>query len=204
VEWSGLAWAVSVGAVLACAVVAWFEGNWLRRPGLSMGFANHGGMWGDLLLLPIANAAIVPHLRIGVWLPMAMTLAIAASIVVHVHWYRGNESQAARPHAAEHMWPARPHGTWCRDLSWAGWLHVLYVALELTLLAGFLLHPMPLPAVLAVAGIFTIHVPIGLLQPRWFVSGRFASLGEQPLLVPCLTALWLVAALKMGGFDGVL
>jgi hypothetical protein len=204
VEWSWLAWAASAGAVLVCGVVAWLEGNWVRRPELSMGFANHGGMWGDLLLLPIANAVIVPHLSIGVWLPIAVTLAIAASILVHIHWYRGDESPVARRHAAEHMWPSRPHGAWHRDLSWAGWLHVLYVALELTLLAGFLLHPMPLPAVLAVAGIFTVHVPIGLLQPRWFVSRRFAGLRDQPLLVPCLAGLWLVAALKAGGFDGVL
>jgi hypothetical protein len=31
------------------------------------------------------------------------------------------------------------------------------------------------------------------------VSGRLASVREQPLLMPCLSALWLVAALKAGG-----
>ena len=35
-----------------------------------MGFANHGGMWSDLVLLSMANAAIVPE-------PATMTLAAA-------------------------------------------------------------------------------------------------------------------------------
>ena len=75
---------------------------------------------------------------------------------------------------------------------------MLYVAGELTLLAGFLTHPAPPLVVLIVCLVFTIHVPIGLLQPRWFVSGKLASLREQPLLVPCLSALWILSALKVG------
>jgi hypothetical protein len=94
------------------------------------------------------------------------------------------------------MWPLRPHGSWHLDLSTAGWLHVLYVIGELTLLVGFLVHDMPSLVVLLVAAIFTIHVPIGLLQPRWFMTGRMAGLAEQPLLLPCLLALWIVTALK--------
>ena len=53
VEWSWPTWVASVAAVLLSGAVAWLEGNWVRRSGLSMGFANHGGMWGDLLLLEI-------------------------------------------------------------------------------------------------------------------------------------------------------
>ena len=192
-EWSWTAWVVSVLAVVVSGAAAWLEGNWVRRPGLAMGFANHGGMWGDLILLPIANAAIVPHLTVG-------RLARAGArgrdalrrSLVHVHWYRGHRVL----HSPEHMWPSRPHGSWFRDLSMAGWLHVVYVAGELTLLAGFLVHPMPLTTVLVVTAIFTIHVPIGLLQPRWFLTGRMATLRQQPLLVPCLSALWIVAAMK--------
>jgi hypothetical protein len=202
VEWSWLAWSVSVAAVIASGAVAWLEGNWIRRPGLTMGFANHGGMWGDLVLLPVANAAIVPHLTAGIWLPVALSLATLASVVVHVYWYRGDSAgtRGARAHAPEHMWPTRSQGTWHGDLSWAGWLHVLYVAAELTLLTGFLVHVTPPPAAVIVCAIFTIHVPLGLLQPRWYVSGRIASFREQPLLLPCLSALWLLAALKAGGF----
>ena len=193
-EWSWSVWGASVGAVVLSAAVAWLEGNWMRRSGLSMGFANHGGMWGDLVLLPIANALVVPQLTLGSWLPIAFALSAVASVLVHVHWYRGHKAM----HTAEHMWPARRRGVWHRDLSWAGWLHVLYVAGELTLLAGFLTHAAPPLVVLIVCLVFTIHVPIGLLQPRWFVSGKLASLREQPLLVPCMSALWILSALKVG------
>ena len=193
-------WAASVAAVVLSGSVAWLEGNWVRRHGLSMGFANHGGMWGDLLLLPIANALIAPHLAAGAWLPAAFAVAFAASVLVHVFWYRGDDKVRKRAHAAEHMWPSRPQGTWYGDLSWAGWLHVVYVAAELTILAGFLAHATPPPVAVIVCAVFTIHVPLGLLQPRWYVTGRVASLREQPLLLPCLCALWLVTVLKAGGF----
>lgn len=191
--WSTAAWLISVAAVVVSGAVAWRDGCWTRRPGLDMGFANHGGMWGDLLLLPIANAVIVPHLSVGPWIGGALLISTLASVWVHVHWYRGSHPA----HSCEHMWPRRPHGGWARDLSPAGWLHVAYVVGELSLLIGFLVHPMPTPAVLVVAAVFTIHVPIGLLQPRWFLTGRVASPAEQPLLIPCLAALWVVAAIKL-------
>lgn len=158
-----------------------------------MGFANHGGMWGDFILLPIANAVITPHLTVGSWIVAALIVATIASAWVHRHWHRGSSPS----HSCEHMWPSRPRGTWYGDLSLAGWLHVLYVIGELTILVGFLMHPMPDVTVIVVAAVFTIHVPIGLLQPRWFLTGRMASVRQQPLLVPCLAALWIVAAAKM-------
>ena len=194
-EFSWIAWALSVAAVIASGTTAWYEGCLVRRPGLDMGFANHGGMWGDLIWLSIANAVIVPHLTWGWWLAGAITVATGASLWVHRYWYRGTHAA----HSCEHMWPARPHGIWTRDLSLAGWLHVLYVIGELTLLVGFLIHPMPAAAVIVVAVIFTIHIPVGLLQPRWFLSGQVASWRQQPLLVPCLAILWLVAAAKIPG-----
>jgi hypothetical protein len=193
VEWSWTTWSVSVLAVIVSGTAAWLEGNWRRRPGLAMGFADHGGMWDDMILLPIANAVITPHLAEGRWIVAAVVLATAASVFVHIHWYRGHRDS----HSPEHMWPSRPFGTWLRDLSIAGWLHVLYVIGELSLLVGFLLHPMPPAVVALVTAIFTIHVPIGLLQPRWFLTGRIATLREQPLLVPCVLALWIVVAAKV-------
>jgi hypothetical protein len=185
-----------------------------------MGFANHGGMWGDLVLLPMANAVIVPHLTAGLWIAAAVVLSTAVSIAVHMFWYHpldGDGATAAQslprshdaPDAAmaheegpavrrgDHMWPAHVHGTWARDLSWSGWAHVVYVAGELALLAGFAVHAMPPDVVLFVATIFTVHVPIGLLQPRWYRTGHIATVSEQPLLAPLLAMLWAVTLVKM-------
>jgi hypothetical protein len=269
VEWSWPAWLISVGAVIASGAVAWAEGNWLRRPGLAMGFANHGGMWSDLVLLSMANAVVVPHLTSGPWLIGALLVGGLAAIWVHVFWYHppslmagpmsygetnavrdngdsllnadlesegelnvlsdhpdgahsrssrellsddevfvpdrdiydGNDCQLAaddwRHHAGDHMWPAHVRHSWWRDLSWSGWAHVVYVAGELALLVGFLLHPMPSDVVILLAMIFTIHVPIGLLQPRWYRTGHIATVSEQPLLAPLLFALWAVILVKL-------
>jgi hypothetical protein len=193
VEWSLPAWLVSVAAVGVSGTVAWLEGNWTRRPGLAIGFSNHGGMWGDLLLLPVANAAIVPYLSFGPWVGGAAMLAAIASALLHSQWYSGHDVD----HSPEHMWPARRHGSWHRDLSWAGRLHVAYVVGELTLLAGFLVHTVPPFVVLLVCAVFTIHVPIGLLQPRWYATRRLTSIGQQPLLVSCLALLWIAAVAKL-------
>jgi hypothetical protein len=94
------------------------------------------------------------------------------------------------------MWPARPHGSWWKDLSWSGWAHVVYVAGELSVLVGFLLFSMPDAVIALVCIVFTLHVPLGLLQPRWFLTGEIAGPRKQPLLMPLLVLLWTVAAAK--------
>jgi hypothetical protein len=95
------------------------------------------------------------------------------------------------------MWPSHAQGVWWRDLSWAGWAHVLYVIGQLSVLLGFGLHNAPSDVAIFVAAIFTIHVPIGLLQPRWYLTGHIATVQEQPLLAPLLLALWAVTMLKL-------
>jgi hypothetical protein len=156
-------------------------------------------MWGDLVLLPIANAAVVPHLEPDIWIVWALVVATGLSAWAHVHWYRGDRAYNPRSpvHSQEHMWPSRPHGSWWKDLSWAGWAHLVYVAGELTILIGFLVSPMPDEAIAVVCAVFTLHVPLGLLQPRWFLTGEIASPRKQPLLVPLLATLWVVGLVKV-------
>jgi len=74
-EWSGSAWLASIAAVMVSGAVAAYEGHWRRRAGLDLGFADHGGMWGDLLLLPVANAVAVPWIEPGWWLMGPLALA---------------------------------------------------------------------------------------------------------------------------------
>jgi hypothetical protein len=208
-EFSWTTWVISVAAVVVSGLIARLEGNWRRRPGLGMGFVNHGGMWGDVLWLPLANSVIVPHLTPGPWILVALAASAAASLAVHAFWYgRGRDAHCADDRLValgdeqpgrrrgDHMWPARVDGVWWRDLSWSGWAHVVYVVAELTLLAGFATHAMPAAAIVLVAAVFTLHVPIGLLQPRYFLTGHIATASEQPLLLPLLAALWAAVASK--------
>jgi hypothetical protein len=189
-QFSVITWIVSVAAVLMSGFAAWIEGNWRRRDGLGIGFAEHGGMWGDLLLLPIVNAVIVPHLMVGVWMAVPLVVAALTSTWLHATWHGGHTS-AIR----DHTWPSRPYGRWNSDLSIAGWLHVFYVAGEFGLILTWALSPMPVAAVILVALVLSVHVPVGLLQPGWFASGR-RPVSAIPLLASSLALLWATVLIK--------
>jgi len=191
-----MAWLVSVAAVLASGAVAAREGHWRRRPGLDLGFRDHGGMWGDLLLLPVVNALIVPWVDWQPWLLAAGGVALGVSLALHTWWHGGQ-----RGGVRDHLWPTRPTGRWMADLSWAGWCHVLYVVGELTLLLAFVGSPMPVMVTVAVAALLAAHVTLGLLQPGWNATGRIVR-DDLRLLGAALTALSVVMAVKLWGNPG--
>ena len=62
---------------------------------------------------------------------------------------------------------------------------------------GFLLFPMPIEVIAIVTLIFSLHVPLGLLQPRWFLTGEIAGPRRQPLLLPLLATLWVVTLMEI-------
>lgn len=190
-QFSWLAWALSVVFVIASGLCAWREGNWTRRDDLDIGFVNHGGMWSDLIVLPIVNAAIVPSLLVGTWLIAPVLIGIASSWWLHAHWHRGGGEQFWR----EHLWPARDHDRWQRNLSWAGWLHVVYVAAEIALLMAYAFTPVSPSVVLIVSVLLSVHVPIGLFAPAWVATG--GHLMRNRLLWPALGMVWIVALVKI-------
>ena len=65
--WSSLTWLISASAVALSGAVAALEAHWRRSDRVQVGFAIHGGMWGDAVLLPVVNALIVPWIWNGVW-----------------------------------------------------------------------------------------------------------------------------------------
>lgn len=193
VAWSWTTWLVSAAVVVLSGLVAWAEGNRRRRPGLDMGFVDHGGMWGDLLLLPVANAAIVPWVVPGWWLLVPLAAGALWSVWLHA-WWHGGHVHAVR----DHMWPDRRRGHWARDLSAAGWCHAAYVAGELALLLAFAWTWTPAPTVLLVTAVLTLHVPLGLLQPAWFARRRVFAWSLNTMAV-ALALVWAVAAWKWWG-----
>jgi hypothetical protein len=186
-------WLISVGFVVLSAFCAWREGNWRRRDGLEIGFVDHGGMWGDLLLLPIVNAAIVPWLSFEPWLIGPVLIGVTTSWWLHARWHRGDGDGFWR----EHLWPTRADARWHRNLSWAGWLHVVYVAVEMTLLIAYALTPVPNHVILIVSLVLTLHVPLGLLAPAWVATGGRVIVSR--LLWPAVAMVWIVAITKVFG-----
>jgi hypothetical protein len=184
---------VSVAAVAVSGAVAGAEGNWRRSARLPVGFATHGGMWGDAVLLPVVNALVVPWIAFGAWLMLPLAAGILASIALHV-WWHGGHSHGIR----EHMWPARPTGRWASYLSWAGWCHVIYVAFEVAVLIAYAVTPMPGPVVILVSSLLSAHVPLGVLVPAWTATGRVFR-EDLWQTAAAIAAVWSVAVVKVAG-----
>jgi hypothetical protein len=192
-SWSEATWIVSVAAVAVSGAVAAAEGHWRRSARVRVGFASHGGMWGDVVLLPIVNALIVPWVAGGAWLVLPLLVGAAASVALHAWWHGGHEHGLR-----DHMWPSRPTGGWRSDLSWAGWCHVVYVAVEVAVLAAYAVTPMPARVVVLVSVLLTAHVPLGVILPAWSATRRvFRKDLWQTVLA--IAAIWAVAVGKVLG-----
>jgi len=180
-----------MAAVAVSGLAAAIEGHWRRSARIDVGFAAHGGMWGDAILLPIVNALIVPWVSTGAWLVTPLFVGIAASMALHT-WWHGGRTHGIR----EHMWPTRPTGRWHADLSWAGWCHVVYVAFEVAVLLAYAVTPVPPRVVVIVSLLLSAHVPIGVLLPAWSATRRVfrADLWQTALAI---AAIWAVAMAKV-------
>jgi hypothetical protein len=193
VEWSWPVWVISLAAVAASGAVAAVEGHWGRSRGLDLGFVQHGGMWGDAVLLSAVNAIVVPWVEPGRWLAGALAAGVAGTVALHA-WWHGGHGAGLR----EHMWPARLTTRWYADLSWAGWCHVVYVAFEVALLVAYVASPVPAPVVLAASLLLSAHVPLGVVLPPWSAARRVYrdDVGQTAFAI---AAIWAVAAAKVWG-----
>jgi hypothetical protein len=192
-EWSWVTWVASLAAVGVSGAVAGGEGNWRRSNHLHLGFATHGGMWGDALLLPVVNALVVPGIAPGLWLAGPLTLGVLGSVGLHLWWHGGH-----REGVRDHLWPIRPTGRWHTDLSWSGWCHVVYVALEVALLLAYAVTPAPIAVVWWVAALLSVHVLVGILQPSWVATGRLVR-DDIALAALAMVTVWAVTAAKVLG-----
>jgi hypothetical protein len=193
-------WAVSVLYVVLAGFVAWRAGTLsIPRPE-GMGFLQHGGMWSDLLLLPIANGAIVPYLPALTRRRIAFVLAILAAsalltIRMHVFWMDVGWDQRS----SGFMFTQDRAAIWSRGMVPAGWLHLAYMTLEVTLLSVYALCPMPRWVTVTVTTVLTLHIPVAIIQPGWYTGGRLLS---SAVVVPAAAVALMTlssAAVKLRG-----
>lgn len=194
---SQLACTAMFTVVLLSAGVSWFEGTFTGNS-VTMGFLNHGGMWGDLFIVPIVAGQIVPHIRRDRRLSLPIGVALVAlsaiiTIVVHQRWDAMGEALGT----TDHVFPSHEASIWYRDLSLAGYLHVIYMSAVLALVLAYSLVPVPRSTVLLVSGLLTIHVVLGQVQPAWYSTG---TISEPSTIIPTtITVLlvWIVGAWKI-------
>jgi len=179
------------------AYVSWREGTF-RSGSVTMGFLEHGGMWGDFILLPIVNGLIVPCFpRPSVKRCMATSglaaCAIVATIFAHAQWAAMGRASAT----TDFVFPRHTSGAWYNDMSLSGFLHLVYMSVELTLVLGYAVMPMPVKRVLLISGLLTVHLIVGQVQPGWYSTGTIWTVKT---IVPTLTTVlltWLIAWYKI-------
>ncbi len=194
---SRVAWIVSVLYMALAAYVAFREGTFAAGA-VSISFANHGGMWGDLIILPVVNGLIVPYIprltgKRTITACGLLVCAIILTVFAHAQWAAMGKAQGT----TDFVFPVHTSGAWYNDLSVSGYLHMVYMSLELTLMFAYAITSMPKRRVYWISGLLTVHVILGQVQPGWYLNG---TIWNARTIVPTFTSvllIWLVGLYKI-------
>jgi hypothetical protein len=190
-------WTASTLVVALCGIVSWNEGTFTSRS-ITMGFANHGGMWGDFLILPIVNGLIAAQLpristkRLAILAALFVGAALL-SVVIHQQW--AGIGQSLR--ITDDVFPSHDSGVWYRDISRAGLLHVVYMSIELCLVFVYVASAMPVTTVLFVSTLLTVHLALGQVQPSWYTTGEIWTARTMVPFLSTVALTWMVSLYKV-------
>lgn len=163
---------------------------------------NHGGMWGDLIILPVVNGLIVPHLprlnsrRLAVGVALG-ACAVFAAAVAHQQWAAMGKAAGT----TDFVFPNHQTGMWYRDMSTSGYLHLGYMSAELTLVLAYTFTPIPPRSVVLVSSLLTVHLIIGQVQPGWFTTGTIWNARTVIPTAASVLLTWLVGVYKIRRFN---
>jgi hypothetical protein len=192
-KFSLTAFIVTVAAVVVSGVISFMEGNFTSK-NVTMGFVNHGGMWGDLIIMSVVTGLVFPYLiKNQICMFSALFLALTVAIIAHIFWAKGMQSEAV----TGHMFPSHKTGKWYLDICGAGWMHVLVTTMLLAVIFIYAISPLPKNVIIATSLLLTIHVVIASVQPGWYCTGELWTLKNfvPPLVVAAL--IWSIAVLKI-------
>lgn len=193
-KFSIAAFAITICFVIAQGLVSLAEGTFTNRR-VTMGFVNHGGMWGDLFLLSVVNGLLWPHfINLYIIIPGVIASYI---ITVFIHWQWEESFRWAG--ITCHMFPGcigYVNSTRTR-VSRAGALHVIYMTLQITLLIMYIISPIPEATVLLASMLLTAHVFLGTVQPGWYCTRELWTRMNMVPPVICTVLIWLVASVKL-------
>src|SRR3989338_5270614 len=129
-DFSYSACAATVILVAISGLLSFTEGTF-SGGNVTMGFVQHGGMWGDLLILSVVNGFVFPHLTHNFFaVASALAVSTAVTIAAHAWWAKLAKSSGA----TNHIFPYRQYGVWYYEISMSGWFHIFTMTLLLTVL----------------------------------------------------------------------
>jgi hypothetical protein len=170
------------------------EGTFLRRQWrhMHMAFVNNWAIcYGDGLIFPVINALVVPRL-IMKWnyIVSALVGGLIVSYLTHLSWWN-------KPENLGHVFADwdRSKGDpddWFKDLTKAGWIHFVFMALQTAVILLYIISPMPWNIVAIVAALFFATLTIINLQAQ-FIQGSV----NVKFLVYSMLAVCVITFIKL-------
>jgi hypothetical protein len=180
-----------------------FEGIWairektfsrkqVRKQPIRLTFLWHWGVVvGDLIILPFFNGLVIPYFSFPPWVYALFFLAsLAITFYCHYAWWPTSEK------ALNFMCPdweesGKDRKLWYKDATVAGYIHFVFMTLQLVVIFGYIFTHMPSEVVWRVCVIFLVFVPFGVIEPG-VVEGWPLSKKKKLVTFGIAVALWAV------------
>jgi len=159
----------------------------MQSAGIEKGlpFLGHGGMWGDLFIISPLLGVIVFWYGVT-WsaeeIALAALIGLSVSALLHM-WYMRSDTPGAHGH---------------KNLSPAGWGHLLYMGFALAIFGLFYFFtPSVDPVFLyTTTGLIVFHLVLGshlilgVIAPTWYPDKPFQNKATWVILGACTTILF--------------
>jgi hypothetical protein len=196
---------VSFLPVMAAVLVVFYEGvlsfsDQTFWPGqdknklIKLPFVYHGGVWGDLLILPYLFGIWVPQMSVPWWLWIGFfPVAFVITWYCHKTWWRMCEKQPG------FMYPDRSESRgdperWHWDLPGAAWVHFIYMVGAVMMIGGHIYSPMPAEIVWRTCWLMLVFVPVAVIAPG-IVQSWPPTKKDIAISVASAIVLWAVVGL---------
>jgi hypothetical protein len=183
-EFTGLqfsVWAALLTALIVIieAIISFSEKTFSRKQGrVNLSFCWHWGVSiGDLVILPVVNGLVVPHLSFGIWFFIFLGLSFNITWFCHKAWWPDPQNSLAQGFIFANAKSGHIHrNLWYRDMTWAGWIHFLFMTIQIVILGGYLITPMPKDIVSLISWIFIVFIPVAVIEPGIIQTGGLQKL----------------------------
>ena len=192
-KFSIAAFASTIAAVVISGLVSLAEGN-LTSKRVTMGFVNHGGMWGDLMIMPIVAGFMFPYLvRSPMLVIVSSFLSLAVTLIAHAQWADWFRHDGI----TGHMFPTHVKGKWYLDLSKAGWMHVLVMTFLTAVVLLYAVSLLPEEVIVTCSLLLTVHFCLSTALPGWYCTGKLWTWRNFGPPLVATGIIWTLAGIKI-------
>src|SRR6185437_16655721 len=95
------------------------------------------------------------------------------------------------------IFPTHSGSIWYQDLSVSGYLHLIYMSVELTIILAYTVIPILVRTIYWVSGLLTAHVILGQVQPSWYATHEIWNVRTVAPTLGAVLLIWTVALFKI-------